>query len=82
MTWIDYQKTFDKVPHSWILKSLDLLGINDKVTALTKKVIPKWKTPMRLNAENTVIETEDIQIQCGIFHHYYFVSVQYNLLNS
>ena len=70
MAWIDYQKAFDKVPHSYIIKSLELLGINDKVVAFTKKVMPKWKTRMRLHAENTVIETEDIQIQCGIFHHY------------
>ena len=28
MTRIDYQKAFDCVPHSWIIKSLELIGIN------------------------------------------------------
>jgi hypothetical protein len=28
MAWIDYQKAFDRVPQSWIIKSLELIGIN------------------------------------------------------
>jgi hypothetical protein len=67
MAWIDYQKAFDRVPHSWIIKSLELIGINNKVIAFTKEVITYWKTLMRPHAENRLIETEDIKIQCGIF---------------
>jgi hypothetical protein len=37
MAWIDYQNAFDRVPHSWIIKSLELIGINNKVVAFTKK---------------------------------------------
>jgi hypothetical protein len=66
MEWIDYQKAFDRVPHSWIIKSLELIGINN-VTAFTKKAITYWRTHMRQHAENELIETEDIKIQCGIF---------------
>jgi hypothetical protein len=64
---IDYQKTFDRVPHSWIIKSLELIGINNKVIAFTKKANTYWRTRMRLDAEDEVIETEDIKIQCGKF---------------
>jgi len=39
MAWIDYQKVFDKVPHSWIMKSPELIGINNKVIAFTKKAM-------------------------------------------
>ena len=67
MAWIDYQKAFDKVPHSWIIKSLELLGINDKVITFTKKAITTWKTRMHRQSENKVLETEDIKIQYGIF---------------
>jgi hypothetical protein len=28
--WIDYQKAFDRVPHRWIIKSLELIWINKK----------------------------------------------------
>ena len=67
MAWIDYQKAFDRVPHSWIIKCLDLIGINNKVIAFTKKVMTYWRTRKRLHAENELIETEDIKIQSGIF---------------
>jgi hypothetical protein len=65
--WIDYQKVFDRVPHSWIIKSLELIGVNNKVIAFTKKAMTYWKTRMCLHAENELIETEDIKIECGIF---------------
>jgi len=67
MAWIDYQKTFNRVPRSWIIKSLELIRINNKVIAFTKKVVTYWRTRMRLHAENELIETEVIKIQCGIF---------------
>ena len=67
MAWIDYQKSFDRVPHGWIIKSLELIGTNDKVTAFTKKAMNYWRTRMRLHTENKPIETEDIKIKCGIF---------------
>ena len=61
------QKALYRVPHSCIIKSLELIGINNKVIAFTKKVMTYWRTRMRLHAENELIETEDIKIQCGIF---------------
>ena len=67
MAWIDYQKAFDRVPHRWIIKSLELIGINNKFISFTKKVMTYWKTRMCLHAQNKLIETEDIKIQCGIF---------------
>jgi hypothetical protein len=51
MAWIDYQKAFDRVPHSWIIKSLALIGINNKVISFTKNVMPHWRTRMCLHAE-------------------------------
>jgi len=36
MARIDNQKYFDRVPHSWIIKSLELIGINNKVISFTK----------------------------------------------
>jgi flavorubredoxin len=61
MVWIDYQKAFDRVPHSWIIKSLELIGINNKVISFVKKVMPHWKTNMCLHAEQSLIKTEDIK---------------------
>ena len=67
MAWIDYQKAFDRVPYSWIIKSQELIGINNKVISFTKKVMNYWKTHTCLHTENKLIETEGIKIQCGIF---------------
>jgi len=67
LAWIDYQKAFDRVPHSWIIKSLELIGINNKVLSFIKKVLSYWRTRMRLHTENKLIETSDIKIKCGIF---------------
>jgi len=67
MPWIDYRKAFNRVPHSWIIKSLELIGINNKVISFTKKVMSCWRRGMRRHTENKLIETEDIKIQCGIF---------------
>jgi len=39
MAWIDYQKAFDRVPHSWVIKSLELIGINNKVISFNKTVM-------------------------------------------
>jgi hypothetical protein len=44
MARIDDQKAFDRVPYSWIIKTLELIGINDKVIALTKKAMTYWNT--------------------------------------
>jgi len=43
MAWIDYQKAFNIVPHGWIIKSLELIGINNKVISFTKKVRSYWR---------------------------------------
>jgi len=67
MAWIDYQKAFDRVPHSWIINSLELIGIHKKVISFTKTVMSYWITCMHLHTENTLIETEDINTKCGTF---------------
>jgi hypothetical protein len=36
MAWIDYQKAFDSVTHSWIEKSIELVGVNNKIVKFCK----------------------------------------------
>ena len=31
IAWIDYQKTFGSFPHSWVEKSIRLVGVNSKI---------------------------------------------------
>ena len=67
LAWIDCQKAFDRVPHSWIIKSLELIGFNNKVISFTEKVMIYWRTRTRLHTKNKLIETDDIKMQCAIF---------------
>ena len=43
MVWIDYRKTYDFVPYTWILECLELLGIADKDRRFLEKSMKKWK---------------------------------------
>jgi hypothetical protein len=63
MAWIDYQKASGRVPHSWIINSLEQIGI----TSFSKKIMSHLRTRMRVHTENKLTETEEIEIQCGIF---------------
>ena len=50
------------MPHSWIIKSLELIGINNKILYFTKKATSYWETSMRLHTERKITETEDLEI--------------------
>jgi len=36
IAWIGYQKAFDSVPHSWVEKSIALVGVNSKIVRFCK----------------------------------------------
>jgi hypothetical protein len=42
--------------HSWIIKSLELIGINNSIIFFTKKTTNYWKTSMGLQAKDKLIE--------------------------
>ena len=44
MSWIDFRKAYDMVPHSWMLKSLELIGAPRNVIVLLKNSMKDWKT--------------------------------------
>jgi len=44
IAWTDYQKTFDGVPHSWMEKPKELVGVNSKIVRFCKLSVEKWNT--------------------------------------
>ena len=48
MTWTDYRKAYDSVPHSWILKTLQLYRFNEKFIKLMETSMSNWNTTMKL----------------------------------
>jgi hypothetical protein len=67
MAWTDYHKAFDSEPHSLIIKSLQLIGINKKIMSFTKKATSYWQKSMHLHIEGKVKETLDLDIKLHIF---------------
>ena len=42
--WIDYKKACDMVPHSWILKCLEMVGAAKKMISIVSNSMVNWKT--------------------------------------
>ena len=63
MAYVDYKKAYDMVPHSRILKSLQLVGAADNIMDVLEKSMAKWK--VQLSAGDEVLG--DVNIKRGIF---------------
>ena len=59
MTWIDYKKAYDMVPHSWIRKCLDLFGVAENIKTSLVNSIEKCR--VILCAENSELGEVDIK---------------------
>ena len=66
MMWFDYRKAFDSVPHSWIMKALQLAKVPEKVLNAILRLMELWTTKVNLFAEGTNIETESINYLTGV----------------
>ena len=63
MAWIDYKKAYDMVPHSWILKCLEMVGgAKNMITVISNSMV-NWKTV--LTSEGT--DLGQVDIRRGIF---------------
>ncbi|KAL0852393.1 hypothetical protein ABMA28_000587 [Loxostege sticticalis] len=67
LTYIDYKKAFDSVPHSWLIRVLQIYKINPTVITFLEDAMTKWKTTLSLTTKFTKIVTEEIYIGNGIF---------------
>jgi len=51
MTWIDYRKAYDSVPHSWILKVLSMYKVADNIRSFLMNSMSSWRVTLILNRE-------------------------------
>lgn len=65
--WIDYQKAFDSVPHSWLIEALELIGTAKEVISFCKESIKTWRTTIHLKLPDSELQTRPMQIRKGIF---------------
>ena len=66
-SWIDYRKAFDSVPHSWIVKALEIYNINPKIINFLTWSMKEWKTTMCLTHSRGTLESRAIKINRGIY---------------
>ncbi|CAH2105270.1 unnamed protein product [Euphydryas editha] len=62
--FIDYRKAFDSIPHTWLLKVLQIYKINPIIISFLQVSMQNWQTKLKINQSLT---TEPIHIKRGIF---------------
>lgn len=66
--YIDYEKAYDSVPHSWLQKVLNIYKIDGKIVQYLCQTMKNWKTTLVLNSANEITrQVENIAIKRGIF---------------
>ena len=63
MAWIDYKKTYDMIPYSWILESLVLVQVSEKFVEFIRKSMKNWNT----NSTSCGEYLANVNIRRGIF---------------
>ena len=65
--WLDYRIAFDSVPHEWLLYTLKLAKVPEKLIVAIRELTKVWKTKLQLNGTHESIMTETINFLKGIF---------------
>ena len=65
--WIDYKKAFDSVPHSWIIKCMEIYKICPVVTQFITAAMRTWKSTLVLSHPGGSLTSRPINIKSGIF---------------
>ena len=63
MAWIDYKKTYEMVPHSWILKYLEMVGGTKNMITIISNSMINWKTVLTSGGT----DLGQVDIRRGIF---------------
>lgn len=61
--WIDYKKAYDMLPHSWIIKCLEIFKIADNIKETIKKSMKEWKVQLTSAGK----ELGEVSVRRGIF---------------
>lgn len=62
--YIDYKKAFDSIPHTWLVKTLEIYKIDPVIINFLEKTMSTWRTRIHLRAtQDQEITTEEICIK-------------------
>ena len=65
--WLDYQKAFDSIPHDWMIQSLRLAKIPEKLVTAIETLAKQWATIVQLQRGKSSITSDVINFSNGIF---------------
>ena len=63
MTWIDYKKAYDLVPHSWVNERMEMFGIAENLRTFLQKSMQQWRLSLTANGE----DMGEVNVKRGIF---------------
>ena len=67
MIWLDYQKAFDSIPRDWMIQSLRLAKIPEKLIAAIETLTKQWTTIVELHGNQSSITSDVINFSNRIF---------------
>jgi len=67
IAYIGYRKTFDLVPHSWLIRVLEIYKIYPLIINSLQKLMKNWTTTLQVKAKNNQIMSDPIRIQRGLY---------------
>ena len=74
MTWIDYKKAYNSVPHSWIVRSMGLVGVATNITSFMEKAVKMWNTTLTINGETIgEVKIKEAFFKEIHYHHSYLL---------
>ena len=67
MPWLDFENTFDLVPHEWVLKSLHLSKLPENLIRTTEHLTSLSSTFLHVKVKKETILSDTIHFAKGIF---------------
>ena len=67
ITWIDYRKAFDSIPHAWIIRVMEICKVCDVIVRFIEQSMLQWNMIMMLMHEKGCLKTGKISVRRGIF---------------
>ena len=67
-TWIDIQKAYDSVSHNWLIRILEMHGLEQTLIKIIEKIVKTWETTIEVTTCNGREKADPISIKRGILH--------------
>jgi len=65
--FIDYAKAYNSVPHSWLVKILQLYKVDETLVEFLKYTMKRWETKVMMTTKGSQIEIPNVKICKGVF---------------